>query len=184
MTGRQLFALGLARVIPAGLMAGLLAALTAVALSPLAPIGVARTAEPNPGLAVDSLVVGAGAAATVMLILVAALVPAWRASRPRTEHGRPRSSAAAGLLARVRLLPSGIAGVRMALEPGRGRTAVPVRTTLLAAVVGVAAVAATLTITASADHLARHAPALRAQLGRGDRQQTPSRGIPTGSSLA
>lgn len=153
MTGHQLFALGLARVIPVGVMAGVLAALTAVALSPLAPIGVARTAEPNPGVAVDSLAVGAGAAATVTLILVAALVPAWRASRPRTEHGRAPSSAAAGLLARVRLVPSGIAGVRMALEPGRGRTAVPVRTTLLAAVVGVAAVAATLTITASADHL-------------------------------
>jgi hypothetical protein len=87
------------------------------------------------------------------LMLVAALVPAWRASRPRPEHGRPTSSAAVGLLARTRLIPSGIAGVRMALEPGRGRTAVPVRTTLLAAVVGVAAVAATLTITASADHL-------------------------------
>ena len=41
----------------------------------------------------------------------------------------------------------------MALESGRGGTAVPVRTTLLAAVVGVAAVAAALTITASADHL-------------------------------
>ena len=153
MTGPQLFALGLARVIPVGVIAGVLAAVTAVALSPLFPIGVARAAEANPGLAVDSVAVGEGAAATVTLILIAALVPAWRASWPRSEQRRPPSSAGARLLARARLFPSGIAGVRMALEPGRGRTAVPVRTTLLAAVVGVAAIVATLTITASADHL-------------------------------
>ena len=68
-------------------------------------------------------------------------------------RGQPRSSAAVELLARAGLPPSSVAGVRMALESGRGRTAVPVRTTLLAAVVGVAAVAAALTITASADRL-------------------------------
>lgn len=153
MTRSQLFALGMARVAPVGLAAGALAAALAVALSPLAPIGAARTAEPDPGLAVDPLVVGAGAAAIAALVLLAALVPAWRAAGAHAEQGRPRSSAAVGLLARAGLPPSSVAGVRMALEPGRGRTAVPVRSTLLAAVVGVAAVAAALTITASADRL-------------------------------
>ena len=68
-------------------------------------------------------------------------------------RGQPRRSAPSIWLSRAGLPPSRVAGVRMALEPGRGRTAVPVRTTLLAAVVGVAAVAAALTITASADRL-------------------------------
>ena len=81
------------------------------------------------------------------------VVPAWRASRTRPHDARRRSSAAVGFLARAGFPASGVSGVRMALEPGRGRTAVPVRSTLLAAIVGVAAVTATFTITESADHL-------------------------------
>ena len=51
------------------------------------------------------------------------------------------------------LSPSAAAGVRMALEPGRGRSAVPVRTTLAGAVVGLAAVATTVTFAANLDRL-------------------------------
>ena len=155
MTRGQLFALAVARVVPVSLVAAGVAAGVAVALSPLAPIGAARVAEPSPGLAVDPLAVGAGAAATAVLVLLAALGPAWRASRPRETRERPRASVAVGLLARAGLPPSGVAGVRMALEPGRSPTAVPVRSTLVAVAVGVAAVAAALTITASADRLLR-----------------------------
>ena len=153
MTRRQLFALGMARVAPVGLAAGALAAVVAVALSPLAPIGAARLAEPDPGLALDLLVAGVGGAATVALVLLPALVLTWRAARTGAERGHPRSPAVVGGLARAGLSPSAVAGVRMALEPGRGRTAVPVRSTLLAAVAGVAAITAALTITASADRL-------------------------------
>jgi ABC-type lipoprotein release transport system permease subunit len=153
MTHRQLFALGMMRVAPVSLVAGALAFGTAVALSPLAPIGVAGWAEPDPGLALDAPLVGGGAAATTALVLLAALVPAWRASRTRPHDARRRSSSAVGFLARAGFPASGVSGVRMALEPGRGRTAVPVRSTLFAAIVGVAAVTATFTITESADHL-------------------------------
>ena len=69
-------------------------------------------------------------------------MPGTRGPRPPLTHWRERAC-------RYR----SVAGVRMALEPGRGRTAVPVRTTMLAAIVGVAAVAAALTVTASADRL-------------------------------
>ena len=153
MTHRQLLALGIMRVAPVSLAAGALAFGVAVALSPLAPIGVARWAEPDPGLALDAPLVGGGAVATTALVLLAAVVPAWRASRTRPHDARRRSSAAVGFLARAGFPASGVSGVRMALEPGRGRTAVPVRSTLLAAIVGVAAVTATFTITESADHL-------------------------------
>jgi ABC-type lipoprotein release transport system permease subunit len=153
MTRRQLLTLGLARIVPVAVLAGALAAVVAVALSPLAPLGVARSAEPDPGLDVDPVLVGIGCAATLTLILLAALVPAWRASRSRTEDGGLRSSGWTTLLTRAGLSPSAVSGVRMALVPGRGRSAVPVRTTLFAAVVGVAALGTTLTITASAEHL-------------------------------
>ena len=153
MTSRQLLALGLARVAPIAVVAGALAIAVAVALSPLAPIGAARAAEHDPGLAVDSLVIGLGGAATAALVLLAALGPAWRAARTRADAGHPRPSPAVDALARAGLSVPSVAGVRMALEPGRGRTAVPVRTTMLAAIVGVAAVAAALTVTASADRL-------------------------------
>lgn len=152
MTRRQLFSLAMLRVAPVGVVAGVVAVGVAVALSPLAPIGAARTAEPDPGLAFDPLVV-AGGLATVALVALAALVPAWRVAWVRGDHGRPRTSAGIAFLARAGLPPAGVSGVRMALERGRGRTAVPVGSTLLAAVVGVAAVVATLTVSASADHL-------------------------------
>ena len=40
----------------------------AVLASPLMPLGLARIAEPDPGFAADWLVLGVGAAATVLLI--------------------------------------------------------------------------------------------------------------------
>jgi ABC-type lipoprotein release transport system permease subunit len=179
MTHRQLFALGMMRIAPVSLAAGALAFGIAVALSPLAPIGVARWAEPNPGLALDAPLVGGGAVATAVLVLLAAVVPVRRASRTRPPAARRRSSAAVGFLARAGFPASGVSGVRMALEPGRGRTAVPVRSTLFAAIVGVAAVTATFTITESADHL-RDTPRLYghnwdAVIGPGSESSYPDR---------
>jgi ABC-type lipoprotein release transport system permease subunit len=56
-------------------------------------------------------------------------------------------------LARLGLPPTIVAGARMALEPGRGRTAVPVRTTLAGVTLGLAALAGALTFGASLTHL-------------------------------
>jgi hypothetical protein len=152
MTASGLVALGLLRVVPVAVVAGIVAAGVAFALSPLAPIGAALTAEPDPGFAADP-VIWAGGAAIVVLFLITAVVPVWLASRMPGEEGRPQSARLVGLLARGGLSPSAVIGIRMALESGRGRTAVPARSTLLGAVVGVAAVGATLTLAASADHL-------------------------------
>jgi FtsX-like permease family len=152
MTRRQLLALGLLRVLPVGVVAGVLAVALAAALSPLAPIGVARTAEPDPGVSLDLLLLAVGGGATAAVVILAALVPARRAARPaRATRAALRRSAAADRLARSGLSPSTVAGVRMALEPGQ--TAVPVRSTLVSAIVGVAALMTALTITASADRL-------------------------------
>ena len=153
MTRTELLALGVGRVLPVAVAAGVLAGAVAYLISPLAPIGAARIAEPAPGLAIDAAVLVAGGAVTAAFVLLVAVVPAWRASSAPVDERSPRSSRVGTFLARAGVPLTGVAGVRMALEPGRGPTAVPVRSTLVSAVIGIAAVAAALTITASADRL-------------------------------
>jgi hypothetical protein len=55
--------------------------------------------------------------------------------------------------------PSGVTGVRFALEPGAGRTAVPVRSAILGAILAVTVVVATVTFGSSLSTLVSH-PAL------------------------
>jgi MacB-like periplasmic core domain/FtsX-like permease family len=55
--------------------------------------------------------------------------------------------------------PSSVAGVRLALEPGRGRSAVPVRSSIAGVTVGLAALIAAMTFGTSLDHLL-HTPRL------------------------
>ncbi len=143
------------RVLPAGAVGGALAVALAVALSPLGPIGAARTAEP-PARRVPRSAAPRGRArsATAALFVLAAFLPARRASRSaRAIESASRRSATVDFLARSGLSPSSVSGVRMALAPGEGRASVPVRTTLVSATVGIAAVAVALTITASAERL-------------------------------
>jgi ABC-type antimicrobial peptide transport system permease subunit len=158
MSRGQLLALALAR---AGAIGALLAVGGAIALSPLTPVGeLARKGEPNPGVSADVMIVALGALAIVLLVLAVTAFPAWRAAStepPRlggTDLGRRnRASSVADMVARAGLTPAAVAGVRMALEPGRGRTAVPVRTAIAGVVLSVAMIAAALTFAASLDRL-------------------------------
>ena len=154
----QLLAVGLIRAAVIGVAGAGVAAVTAVLLSPLSPIGVARTAEPNPGLAIDPPVVVLGAVGIVVIVVLVGALPSWRAVRAgavvpgaRWATGGP-SRIAAGI-SRLGGSPSAVTGVRMALEPGRGRTAVPVRTTVLGTGLGMIALAAALVFSASLQHL-------------------------------
>ncbi|MEY2478608.1 MAG: putative transport system permease protein [Actinomycetota bacterium] len=158
LTRNQVFGLTMARAAVTVATAAAVAAVVAVATSSLFPIGAARRAELHTGVKVNVAVLGLGVVAIGMLFLGRAAIPAWRlARRPAslqpvedTHGGRPTF---ASRLASSGLTPSGVAGVRMAFEPGRGRTAVPVRTTLVGAVLGLAAVAATVTFGANLDRL-------------------------------
>jgi ABC-type lipoprotein release transport system permease subunit len=154
MTSNQLLGVSLARVAVIGAAGSLLAVCVAVLLSPAAPIGnLARKAEPHPGMSVDVLIVGAGAAATFVLVLVSGALPAWRAIR-RPEGGESgRASPIVERLARAGFPPTAVSGVRLALEPGRGSTAVPVRATIAGAVIAVAVIAGALTFGASFNRL-------------------------------
>jgi hypothetical protein len=127
---------------------GLLGVGIAIAASPFMPLGPARLAEPSPGVEVNLAILGAGLAVTVLLPLLLLLPVAWRAASAAggplgvAEPAAPARPSRLGLaLATVGSVTGGI-GMRMALEPGHGRTAVPVRSALAGITVAVAAVVA------------------------------------------
>ena len=64
-----------------------------------------------------------------------------------------RPSRVAAALGRTRAAPAPVLGVRMAFEPGRGRTALPVRSALVVSALAVGVVVAVLTFAAGLDRL-------------------------------
>jgi hypothetical protein len=152
----QLFVGGILRAGAVAIGSAVVAVVLAVAASPLTPIGPARVAEPDPGIRFDGLVLLIGALVVVVSVLAMAAVPAWRFARTQAAADADRgvrSSRLANALARGGAPLSVSAGARMALEPGRGRTAVPVRTTIVTAALAIATVTAALVFAASLDRL-------------------------------
>ena len=149
MSRGRLVAVSLARMAAVTVAGGAIAVAVAVAASPLMPIGPARLAEPDPGIEVNLAVLGAGLAAIAVLPLALLVPAAWRAASRAggslgvAEPATGRASRLASALGRAGSVTGGL-GVRMAFEPGRGRTAVPVRSALVGTTVAVAAVAAAL----------------------------------------
>jgi hypothetical protein len=95
-----------------------------------------------------------------LLTMLASAVPAWTAARTaatvRREGpgpGRARSSAFTSALSRAWRSPAAATGIQMALQPGRGRTAVPVRSATFGATLSIAALTASLVSAASLGHL-------------------------------
>ncbi len=162
MSPRQLMAVGITRAAAIGALGAGIAVAVGFALSPLLPTGLARIAEPDPGFAFDGVVIAIGALSTFLIVVFVSALPAWRASRVSGNalgtaelRGADRPSAVAGFLSRTAFPPSATAGVRMALEPGRGRTAVPVRAAMFGATLSLVALAASLVFGASLNHLVR-----------------------------
>ena len=167
MTRRALLGVGLGRAAVIGAAASTGGALLAVLASPVLPVGLAGVAEPHPGIDADGRVLAVGLAGTVLAVMAGAAWPAWRAA----DAGRARARAAAGTARREPACTSGrrrrlavavtssirsvsaVIGLRLALQPGAGRTALPVRSTIASAVVGVAALTAALVFSASLGHL-------------------------------
>jgi hypothetical protein len=144
---------GAALLVPAVLVA-VVGAAAAVALatlaSPLFPPGFARRVEPDPGLDADWLVLGWGFVAIVIVVTARAALSAWSITGRLGEAPRPVNRApVVAWLARVGAPPAVATGVRMALVPGRGRTAVPVRPAIAGAVTGIAGLVAALTFGAA-----------------------------------
>jgi len=137
----------------------LLAALLAIPASATMPIGVARTAEPHPGIDVDAWILILGALSVAAVLMLTAAWSAVQVVRRRLDPAATASSrrARSGLLraVRARLRPPEHLGLAMAVDPGAGRGTVPVRSALIGAGLGVAGVAAVLTFGASLDRLTR-----------------------------
>ncbi|HEY5023717.1 MAG TPA: FtsX-like permease family protein [Acidimicrobiales bacterium] len=137
---------------------GVLAVAVAVLCSPLMPLGLARQAEIHLGFNVDVLVLVPGFFAVIVLIAARSMPPAWRASRRSLASTGDsatdvRLSRTAEAVSRTSLSPVASIGVRYGLEPGRGRTAVPLFSAAVGAVVAVTALVAALTFGASLGHL-------------------------------
>ncbi|MGA3215447.1 MAG: FtsX-like permease family protein [Acidimicrobiales bacterium] len=140
-----------------------LAFAVAVALSPLTPLGPVRPVYPYKGFAFDWTVLGFGLVALVLVLGSLAVVIARREMSRLTstrsggagkqEPGVVRSAAGAGLPIAV------VTGLRFALESGRGRNAVPVRSAIAGTVLAVAVLVTTVTFGASLNNLISH-PAL------------------------
>lgn len=139
---------GLAGVLLAVLAGTVVAFAVAVALSPLAPLGPIRPVYPRRGVSFDWTVLGVGVAVLVVVLFLAGLLSAYRDAPHRVRRRSQGPLVVSGLVGRaeaVGLPVSGIIGTRFALEPGRGRTAVPVRSALFGAILAVVTVVATLT---------------------------------------
>jgi hypothetical protein len=156
MTRAQLVGVAVVRAAPVALAGSVLAAAGAVALSPATPLGVARRAELTPGVAVDLPVLVLGAAALAVGVLACAAAAAWRAARAPAGSlevtevaGAQRRSRIGAALAAASLPPVAVTGTRLALEPGRGRTAVPIRSAIIAAAGAMCALTVAVTFSAS-----------------------------------
>lgn len=153
----QLMAAGLGRAVLIGAVAGAAAVLIAIALSPVFPVGLARIAEPYLGVNADAPALAVGAAGTLLLVVAAAAGPTWRSTRrwagPALAPADGRPSGVARVTAGLRPV-SGAVGMRLALQRGAGRTALPVASTLAGAALGIAALTAALVFAASLTHLA------------------------------
>ncbi len=154
----QLFVLGLARAGLVTAAGAVIAAAAAVAASPLMPIGPARLAEPDPGVQVNVAVLGLGLLVVALVPLLVVAPVAWHTAGTARARGDPQpdrgaSSRLAAALTWLGGVPSAAIGIRMAVEPGRGRGAVPVRSALAGTALAVAAVVAAAVFGASLTQL-------------------------------
>ncbi len=141
----------------------LLAVVVAVVLSPLTPLGPVRPVYPTPGFAFDWTVLGLGFLALIIVLCAVSLILANRGisrlSAQRAPETVTQASALVQSAATSGLPISAVTGLRFALESGRGRNTVPVRSAILGAVLAVAVLVTTVTFGASLDSLVSH-PAL------------------------
>ena len=121
-----------------------------------------RSVYPDGGFAFDWTVFGIGLVVLLGVLGAGAVVLSYLGTphrAPRVAAPTSRSSVIARRAESAGMPVAGVVGIRFALEPGRGRTAVPVRSALVGTVVAVALVVSTLTFASSLNTLVSH-PAL------------------------
>jgi len=153
---------GLIGILGAVAIGSVVAIGVAVGLSPLSPLGPVRPVYPDRGIAFDWTVFGIGLAVLLGVLGAGAVALSYLGTShraPRVAAPTARSSVVARRAESTGMPVAGVVGIRFALEPGQGRTAVPVRSALVGTVVAVALVVTTLTFASSLNTLVSH-PAL------------------------
>jgi hypothetical protein len=141
-----------------GLVAVIVAGVTAVALSPRFPIGLGRRVDPDVGVHLDLPVLVGGAVLVAVVLALGVGVTAWRAAAATGERvvRVPRSSIVSLLLRAGAPVTMSI-GAGLALEPGRGQRALPTRPALVGACAGALGVIGAMTLAAGLGDATGHA---------------------------
>jgi ABC-type lipoprotein release transport system permease subunit len=141
-------------VMPAIVTGGLVAAVGAALASSFLPRGLARRAEPDPGIRIDAAVLAGGFAVTVLIGLAAAWTVGWLFALPARQGARRSVRGAIGPL------PPHVAfGVRMAINPAADRWRGAAWSGVVGVALAVTGALAVWTVVASVDHL-RNTPEL------------------------
>jgi MacB-like periplasmic core domain/FtsX-like permease family len=156
MTRGQAIAAASAGPALAGVAGSTLGVAGAIVASRWMPIGLASIAEPHPGIDADWFVLGPGWILVPLLVLAGSVTAAAVALTAGRRQAPQRRSAIAAAMAAVNFPVPLVVGTRFALEPGRGRSSVPVRSALVGAVVGVLGVLAAFTFSAGVSDAATH----------------------------
>jgi ABC-type lipoprotein release transport system permease subunit len=156
MTRQQAIAAASAGPFLAGVTGGTLGVAGAIVASRWMPIGFASIIEPHPGIDLDWLVLGAGWVIVPLVVLAGSAAAAAAALTAGRRPAAQRRSVVAAAAAAANFPVSLVIGARFALEPGRGRSTVPVRSALVGAVAGVLGVLAAFTFSAGVSDAASH----------------------------
>lgn len=148
-SGQVRLAAALRGLVIGGAAAGI-AGLTAIALSPLGPVGVARLAETDLGILVDGVVLVIGMIAVLVIAAAAAWAPVRRPDRSATAR---RSPTMRRLLAQDWLPPSLAAGAGMGRAIRNDGSSLPLGTALASVALAAGTFAAAAGLTASLDSL-------------------------------
>ena len=168
ITPREAAAAAAASPLAAAAAGATLGVAAAIVTSNWMPIGAASLLEPAPGSRADWAVLGPGWLLAVVLVLAGSLAAAYRAVAASQAERSPRRSVIAAAAVTAGVPVPVLVGTRFAFEPGRGRSALPVRPALAGAVAGVLGVLAAFTFSAGVTDAAANP----ARFGQTDQLET------------
>ncbi len=142
------------QAVVAGLAAATIAIGSAVLLSPAVPVGLGREIEPDLGFIVDAPILAIGASAIVLACAIRGVLQISLSGRVSPEREiRSRPTLVASRLARAGFPPAVVTGVRFATEPGRGKSAVPIRSVLAGATLSIVALVGAFAFGRNMEHM-------------------------------